>query len=86
MKSKDLFSWTGTAIVTIMTAIQENPVFQYINLGITILSSLFAMAFTIWKWWKKAKKDGKIDDDEVDELIDKVNNVIDDKKKGDKDE
>ena len=44
------------------------------------------MAFTIWKWWKKAKKDGKIDDDEVDELIDKVNNVIDDKKKGDKDE
>ena len=86
MKSKDLFSWTGTAIGTILTAIQENPVMQYIQLGLTILSTLVAIAFTIWKWWKKAKQDGKIDDEEVDELIDNVNNHLNNKEKGDKDE
>ena len=45
------------------------------------------MGYTIYNWWRKAKEDGKITKEEVDDLIDNVNQVIDDKnKKGDKGE
>ena len=85
MKFKDGISWTGTAFGTILTAIQTNEVFQYISLGLTILSTLVAIAYTIYKWWKKANEDGKITKEEVDDLVDDINQIIDDKdKKGDK--
>ena len=84
MKSNDYLSWLGSVFGTICTALQTDEVFRLIQLGLTILSTLVAIAFTIWKWWKKAKQDGKITSDEVNELIDDVNNVINDKEKGDK--
>ena len=85
MKFKDAFSWSGTAFGTILTAIQTNEVFQYISLGLTILSTLVAIAYTIYNWWRKAKEDGKITKEEVDDLVDDINQIIDDKnKKGDK--
>lgn len=79
---KDIISWSGTAFGTILTAIQTDQIFQYISLGLTILSTLVAIAYTIWKWWKKAKADGQITPDEVNDLIDDVKNTIDDKEKG----
>ena len=82
---KDFISWTGTAFGTILTALQTDQVFQYISLGLTILSTLVAIAYTIWKWWKKAKSDGEVTPDEVNELVDDVKNIIDDKKKGEQD-
>ena len=87
MKLKDAFSWSGTAFGTILTAIQTNEVFQYISLGLTILSTIVAIAYTIYNWWRKAKEDGKITKEEVDDLVDDINQIIDDKnKKVDKDE
>lgn len=68
MKNNDFLSWSGSALGTILTAIQTNEVFQYISLGLTILSTLVAIAFTIYKWWKKANEDGKITPEEIDEL------------------
>ena len=68
MKHNDFISWTGSIFGGILTALQTDQVFQYISLGLTILSTLVAIAFTIWKWWKKAKEDGKITKEEVDEL------------------
>lgn len=68
MKNNDFLSWTGSAFGTILTAIQTNEVFQYISLALTILSTLVAIAFTIYKWWKKANEDGKITPEEIDEL------------------
>lgn len=81
----DIISWSGTAFGTILTAIQTDQVFQYISLGLTILSTLVAIAYTIWKWWKKAKADGEITPDEINEVIDDVKNIIDDKEKGEQD-
>lgn len=68
MKNNDFLSWTGSAFGTILTALQTNEVFQYISLALTILSTLVAIAFTIYKWWKKANEDGKITPEEIDEL------------------
>ena len=68
MKNNDFLSWTGSAFGTILTAIQTNEVFQYISLALTILPTLVAIAFTIYKWWKRANEDGKITPEEIDEL------------------
>ena len=60
--------WIGCGIATILTAIQTEHVFQIISLVLTCIATLVTLAFTIWKWWKNAKADGKIDKDELEEL------------------
>ena len=72
----DFWCWIGSVMGTIMTATQTDEVLRYVQLGLTILSTLFALAYTIWKWWRKAKQDGKITEEEVDELLDDVNGVV----------
>ena len=54
----------------IFSAIQQNEVLSWISWGLTLLATLVSLAFTLWKWWKKAKQDGKIDDGEIQEGID----------------
>ena len=73
---KEIISWIGTPIGVICTALQTNEIMQYIQLGLTILSTAVALAFTIWNWWRKAKADGKITEDEVDEIVNDVNDIV----------
>lgn len=80
----DYLSWIGSVFGTILTAVQSDQIFQYISLGLTILSTLIAISYTIWKWWRKAKEDGKIDEEEVKDLLDQIDDVV--KKGEDKDE
>lgn len=80
----DYLSWIGSVFGTILTAVQSDQIFQYISLALTILSTLIAILYTIWKWWRKAKEDGKIDEEEVKDLVDQIDDVV--KKGEDKDE
>ena len=87
MKSNDLFSWTGSVVGAICTAVQTDQVFQWISLGLTILATIVSIAFTVWKWWKKASADGKITQDEVGELLDDLKEDTKDiNKKGEHDD
>ena len=85
MKSKDFISWLGTIFGSIFTAIQTDIVLKYVQLGLTILSTLVALVYTIWKWWKKSKADGKITEDEINDLVDDIHQIVN-KKEGDKDD
>ena len=86
MKSNDFICWLGSAVGGICTATQTDKVMQYIQLGFTILSTIVALAYTIWKWWRKAKEDVKITEDEIDDLMEDVNQVVNkEKKEGEKD-
>lgn len=62
--------WLGTCVGAIMTITQSVPTLQYIQLIFTLISTIVATAYTIYKWYTKAKADGKIDLDEVKELVD----------------
>ncbi len=80
-----------TAVAGTSTAIQPDVVFQYIQMGLTILATLITIILGLRAWWKDAKKDGKITKDEVKEGLDiatkgieEIKNTLDDKKKGDK--
>ncbi len=58
-----------------------NQVIVICNLVLTIIATIVSLVYTIWKWWKKAKADGKITEDEVDELMDDIHQVTNDKNK-----
>lgn len=79
MKHNDIFAFSGSVVGSIFTAVQTNEIFQYISLILTILSTLVAIAFTIYKWYKKAKEDGKITEEEVEELKDDIKEELDKK-------
>ena len=69
----------------VLTALQANEIFEYINLGLSILISILILVLNIIGWFKKAAKDGEIDESEIDELEEILKNGQDNlKDKGDK--
>lgn len=59
------------------TAAQTKAIFQFISLGVTIASVLVSLAFTLYKWYKEAKKDGKITKDEVMQAVEHTAKAVD---------
>lgn len=91
MKNELIGGGIGTLLSATGTAIQPNEVLQTISLIITIIGGLITIVFAVITWYKNATKDGKIDKEEVKELIDivqdgteNIKESLDDKKKGDK--
>lgn len=60
------------AVEAVVTVSQTNEVFQTIQIIISALAGAVALAYTIWRWYRNAKKDGKITEDEVDDLFDQI--------------
>jgi len=58
----------------ILTLAQTNEIFQMVELILSISMTLFILVINIVAWIKKATKDGKIDEEEIEEL----KNIVDD--------
>lgn len=58
---------------------QINQVMQIIQLVFGIVATIISIAFSIYKWWKKASADGKITDEEIKDGIDIIKDHLDDK-------
>lgn len=88
MKQEFIGSSICTAVSATTTAIQPDAVFQYISIAITIISGLISIILGLRAWWKDAKKDGKIDKEEVKDAIeiveDGLNGIKDKTQKGEK--
>ena len=76
-KIRELIAWICNGSAIMLTALQTEEVFRIISLILTITATLLSIALTIWTWWKKAKMDGKITPEEVEEL----KNQLEDKAK-----
>lgn len=73
MKNSNGASYGADILGAVFTAVQTDTTLQIISLVLTIVATVFSIAFTIYKWYKSAKADGKITKDEIDELIDELN-------------
>ena len=90
--SKDIVGGAvGTGISAVGTGLQTQEVLQIVSLIITIAGGLLTIFMALRTWYKEAKKDGKIDADEIKEAgdiftqgIKDIKQTLDDKKKGDK--
>ena len=72
MKQHD-YNYIGNVLGAVFSAIQTNEVLSWISWGITLVATLLSISFTIYKWVKKAKEDGKIDKEEIEELGEIIN-------------
>lgn len=77
MKDNNILSWVCSCL-TIFTGIAAEDIIRVILLVLGCLSALVSLAYNIYCWYNKAKKDGKIDSDEVKELNDIMSKGIDD--------
>lgn len=77
MSNENVIDAIGISFNAILTAAQTNETFRLISLILTILISLVVLARNIYDWYMKAKKDGKIDKQEIHELVDIVSDGVD---------
>lgn len=66
-------NYIASAVACITTALQSNEIFSYVSLTLTILSIVVSLAFTIYRWYKFATDDGKIDKEEIEDLMKNIN-------------
>lgn len=68
----------GIFFSAILTVTQTNETFRTISLILTIIATAVVLVRNIYDWYVKAKRDGKIDKDEVKDLIDIVDKGVND--------
>lgn len=73
MKNELIGGSIGTALSAVGTGLQTNEILQTISLIITIIGGLITFIIVpLLTWYKNAKKDGKIDKDEIKDAIEIV--------------
>lgn len=82
MKTSAL-EWGGCGVAAVLTVVQTQAIFQIVSLILTCVTTAVTLGFTIYKWYKDSKKDGKIDSNElqqginiVKDGVDKINNIV----------
>ena len=70
MKEEALFGtiYSCDAVAVVGTATQTNEIMRWVSLALTIVATIISIGLSVWKWWKMAKKDGKITEDEIEDL------------------
>ena len=69
MNKETLGGVGGIMISALGTGIQTNELLQTISLILTIIGTLITIIMALFSWWNRAKKDGKITKEEIDEGI-----------------
>ena len=67
MNKETIGGIVGTSVTAVGTGLQTNELLQKISLVLTILGSVITIVMALTNWWKSAKKDGKIDKEEIKE-------------------
>lgn len=75
---RDLFEITGNGAMYVLSVTNTKEIFEIISLVLSILISCLILGSKICQWWKKAKADGKIDKEEIQEVIDIVGDGVKD--------
>lgn len=84
--SKDDITLLLPPVQAVVAYLQENQIAQISLYVVSIVCAIVELAYRIFKWWKEAKADGKIDKKEIEELveigedaIEKTKDIIDKK-------
>lgn len=64
------------ATASVGAILQPDEILRVISMILTCLSVVASLCFTLYKWYKEAKKDGKIDNKEIDEAINIVKDHV----------
>jgi len=86
----EVVGYSGTTIEAVLAVTQTNEILQAVQLILSIIVLLVTVGYTLWKWYRKATdedSDGgkKITKNEVDDLMEDINNIKEEKKNGNSD-
>lgn len=73
---KTRIDYLCAAIASVSVILQPNEILSIISMILTCISVAVSLFFTLYKWHKEAKKDGKFDNKEIDEAIKIVNDHV----------
>ena len=82
MKIDDIIPGAFNVAGYVFASMQENQVLQIIEFVFSVITSLVIIGFKLYQWIRKAMKDGKIDEkelQELDEIVDESKERIDKK-------
>ena len=66
----------GSSVSWVLTATQVNEVFEIIQICFSIAVSLITILYIVYKWYKRATADGKITEEELEELKKEVDEHV----------
>lgn len=69
MKIKDFFQIIGNGFQYLVSFAQVEDIARIVGLILSIIISVLILVDKIITWWKKAKEDGKITEDEIQEGV-----------------
>lgn len=75
---RDLFEISGNGAMYVLSITNTKEIFEIVSLVLSILISCLILGSKICQWWKKAKVDGKIDKEEIQEVIEIVEDGVKD--------
>lgn len=83
MKHDEIVGFIGTGVSTTLTILQGNETFQNIQMILSCICFVVTIAYTIWKWYKKATSKESPGGEKVtkEEINDLFNNLADNLKK-----
>lgn len=64
------FDYVFDGIALALAGVQVEQLFKWIQLALGIMATIVSLVFSLWQWWKKAKQDGKITEEEFKEGAD----------------
>ena len=70
---RDVISYIGSGCSIIFSSLQTEEVRSIISWILTIIATTITILYTIYRWYKKAKEDGKIDKEEIEEGMEILN-------------
>lgn len=76
-KESNLISWVCSIFTTLTGAMTTEELMRVILLVLGIISGIVSLAYNIYVWYKKAKSDGKITKEEIEEAVGIIKNGVD---------
>ena len=82
----EIVNYSATALSWWLMAIQIDDVIRYINLGLSIFLTCLSIGVSIYNIVKGVRETGKIDNNEVNSIVEHVNDFKEQMEGGKKDE
>jgi len=73
---KNSLNTIGNCIAITSTIFQTDEFFRYLSIGLTIISVLVSLIFTIYKWYKTSHADNEIDEEDAKQLLEIADEAI----------
>lgn len=78
--NNDKIGYLSATFQAVLGSLNTDRIFQTVTFILSALTALITFIYNIWKWYKDAKKDGKISIDELEEGVNVVKDGISDLK------